>query len=133
MEEYPCGNLLARYASENQDFIEDAVGHFELAELGQRNFAAVAQEQRDDVGVRVEAGAFLRHVVRDDDIRAFAREFGARVFRDVVRFGGESDEERDCLFWRGRVRRECRAWARARASCRSLPRFIFLSWRWPAR
>jgi hypothetical protein len=46
--------------------IEDAVGDVELGHFGERNFAAVAQEQSDDVGVDVETGAFLRDVVRND-------------------------------------------------------------------
>ncbi len=77
----------------NQDLIEDAVGHVELAHLWQWNFAAIAKEQGDDVGVRVEAGAFLRHVVGDDHVRALALELAARIFGDAVGFGGEADQD----------------------------------------
>ncbi len=62
-------------------------------ELWERNLAAVAEEQRDDVGVGVEAGAFLRHVVRDDHVGAFARELGAGVFGEAFGFGGKTDED----------------------------------------
>ena len=59
----------------------------------ERDFAAVAKEQRDDIRVRVEAGAFLRHVVGDDHVRALARELGARIFGDVVGLRGKAHQD----------------------------------------
>ena len=63
-----------------------------LLSLWERNLTAVAREERDDVGVGVEAGAFLRDVVGDDHVRAFARELAAGVFGEAFGFGGKTDE-----------------------------------------
>src|ERR1700720_1389955 len=79
--------------SKNQDLIEDAIGHVELAHLWQSNFAAIAQVHGDDVGVRVEASAFLRHVIGDDHVRALALELAARIFSHAIGFGGEPNQD----------------------------------------
>ena len=55
-----------------EDMVEQAVGDVEFGHFGKRDFAVVAEEEGDDVRVRVEAGAFLREVVGDNDVRAFA-------------------------------------------------------------
>jgi len=57
---------------EFEDVVEDAVGYLEFRKLGQRDFAAVAQVERDNVRVTVEASALLGDVVGGDHIRALA-------------------------------------------------------------
>ena len=85
-----------------EDAIEDAVGYFELREFREGKLAAVAEEQGDDVGVGVEAGAFLRHVVGDDHVGALAREFAASVFGEAVCFGGKAYQTRGHFVAQGR-------------------------------
>src|SRR5262249_10115333 len=70
---------------------ENAVRDFFLGEFGKREIAAVAREERDDVGVELEACAFGGHVVGYDQVGVFGDEFFARVFCDVISFGGETD------------------------------------------
>ena len=55
---------------------------------------------------RVEAGAFLRHVVCDDHVRAFALELGARIFGDAIGFRGKSHQNAGCLLLARPTRRE---------------------------
>ncbi len=112
LENVPLENLLGLFLN-IQYLVEDAIGYVEFIELGERELAAVAEKEGDDVGVGVEAGAGLGDVVGDDHVCCFALELAAGVFGDVVCFGGEAYEDAIELF-RGLVRRECRGWVRAR-------------------
>ncbi len=76
-----------------QHLIENAVGHVELVQLGERNFLPVAAVESDDVRVRVEAGAFLRDIIRDNHVRGLALQLTASVFRDCIRLRRETDED----------------------------------------
>ena len=80
-------------SSQAHDFVEDALGDFGLAKLRQRQIAAIAGEQGDDICVVVEAGAFGGDVVGDDKIGVLCDELFAGIFRDVVRFGGEANDD----------------------------------------
>ena len=79
--------------SQAQDFVEDALSDFGFAELGQREVTAIAGEERDDVGVVVEAGAFGGDVIGDDEVCVFRGELFARVVGDLICLGGEAYDE----------------------------------------
>ena len=81
-----------------QHLIEDAIGDVELAHLRQRNLAAIAQIQSDDVRVGVESGAFLRHVIRDNHVRALSRELAASILRHVIGLRGKTDQHSIAFF-----------------------------------
>jgi len=80
-------------SAEANNFIEDALGDFAFGQLWQGEVAAIAREERDDVGVVVEAGAFGSYVVGYDQVGVFGAEFFAGVFGDVIGFGGESYDQ----------------------------------------
>jgi len=75
------------------DFVEDALGNFALAQLRERQVAAIAREQGDDIRVVVEAGAFRGHVICYDEIGILGGQFFAGVLCDVVGLGGESNDD----------------------------------------
>src|SRR5262245_48171600 len=75
------------------DFIEDPMGDFTLAELRKRQIAAVARKDGHDVGVRIEAGAFGRDIVGDNEVGVFVFEFFAGVFGDTISFGGKAYDQ----------------------------------------
>jgi hypothetical protein len=85
----PLENLLGLFLN-IQYLVEDAIGYVEFIELGKRKLAAVAEKKGDNVGVGIEAGSGLGHVVGDDHVGGFSLEFTAGVFGDVVCFGGEA-------------------------------------------
>ncbi len=64
-----------------------AFGHF-----GERQIAAIAREQGDDVRVNVEPRAFGGDIVGDDQVGVFLRKFFARVLGDLAGFGGKSND-----------------------------------------
>jgi hypothetical protein len=81
----------AGFGAEPDDFIENALRDFGFAHARQREIAAVAREERDDVGVAIEAGAFRGDIVGDDKVGVLRSELLSSVFRDVLGFGGKSD------------------------------------------
>jgi hypothetical protein len=91
----------AENAAKAQHFVKDTLCDFGLAELRQRQVAAIARKQGDNICVVVEAGAFGGYVVRDDEIGILRCEFFAGVFRDVVRFGRESNNKAVAFGLRG--------------------------------
>ena len=52
----------------------------------------VGGDERDAVGVGVEACAGVGKTVEHDEVEVLAREFGAGVFESVVGFEGEAHE-----------------------------------------
>ena len=70
-----------------------SVRHLDLAPARQRDDAAPAVEQDHLVVGRVEADVGPAHVVRDDEVHALGDELGLGVLAEVVRLGGEPDEE----------------------------------------
>src|SRR5437868_13498128 len=82
------------FSAEADEFVEDAVCGVEFGHERERGGPfAVAREQRDDVGLRVEARAVLSEVVGDDGVEILAQEFVARVLDNVVGLRGEADDE----------------------------------------
>ena len=75
------------------DTIENG-GRDAIFALQRDRLFAVLTDQRDGVGVNVEATIGLRDIVRHDQIDALARTLLACLPQQVVRFGGESDEQR---------------------------------------
>src|SRR5579863_2701222 len=92
LENVPLENLLGLFLN-IQYLVEDAIGYVEFIEMGEREFAAIAEEEGDDVGVGIEAGAGLRDVIRDDHGGGFTLQLAARVFCDVICFSGEAYED----------------------------------------
>src|SRR6516164_2567390 len=74
----------------HDNFVEDATGHLELAHALERQSAAIRENQGDDVGVDVEAGAFLGDVVRHHEVQIFRLELAAGIFYELFRLGGEA-------------------------------------------
>src|SRR5271163_4205264 len=91
LENLPLENLLGIFLN-IQHLIEDAIGYVELIELGERELAAIAEEERDNVGVGIEAGAGLGDIVGYDHVGGFSLELATRVFCDIICFGGEAYE-----------------------------------------
>src|SRR6266404_9268196 len=56
----------AGFGAKPDDFIENALRDFGFAHAGERKIAAIRCEERDDVGVVVETGAFRGDIVGDD-------------------------------------------------------------------
>ena len=81
-----------RGLEEALDAIEDGRGHRRLG-LQRQRFVPVAPNQRDDVGVDLESGAGLQHVVGDDEVGALRLELPARASHEVVGLGGEPDDD----------------------------------------
>ena len=82
--------MLLRALLNFEDAVEDLIRNFKLTELREGNFAAIAEIECDDVGIRIESRAFLGHVVGYDHVRALARELSAGTFRARVRFSGKA-------------------------------------------
>src|SRR5690348_10018287 len=79
--------------SDTNHFVENALGDLAFSQLRESEIPAIARKQSDDVGIEIEARAFSSYVVGDDEVGIFGGEFLARIFRDVVRFSGESNDQ----------------------------------------
>src|SRR6201997_1982961 len=79
--------------AEPQDFVEDAVRDFALGHFRERQIAAIAREQGDDVGAHIETRTFSGDIVGDDQVGVFLREFFARILGDIAGFGGKSNDQ----------------------------------------
>ena len=84
--------------AEAEHFVENAMGHFGLGKTGEREVAAIARENGDDVGVGIKAGAFGGDIVGNDDVGVFRDEFAAGVFGDVFSFRSEPQDETVTFF-----------------------------------
>ncbi len=86
------------------NFIENALRDFAFAHARKSKVTAVAREKGDDVGVVVEAGAFRGDVIGYDEVGVLGGQLLSRVFGDMIRFGGETDQEPRWREYRASVR-----------------------------
>ena len=76
------------------DFVQNAMRDLNLGQLWQRLFAPFSMENRNDIGVVIEARAGSRDVVGHDQIRGLLRQLAPGVFGHLLGFGREADENR---------------------------------------
>ena len=74
-----------------KDGLDELVGEVVFGGEGE-GFAVVGKNEEDFIVIRVEADSGLGDVIGDDEVAAFAGEFGAGVFLKVFRFRSEADE-----------------------------------------
>ena len=94
-------------------------GRSSACRRGRRSTGSASRpQQRNGVGVVLEAHAGRGDVVGDDQVEVLGAELGGGVGDEIVGLGGEADEHLPGALARHRARRGCRASARARSRAR---------------
>jgi len=88
-------------APKAKHFVEDALRDFGLAQLRERQIAAVPGEQGDNIGVVVEASAFGGDIIRHDEIGILHGQLLPGIIRNAVRLRRESNDKAIALRLRG--------------------------------
>jgi len=78
---------------------DDGGGEFLLPLSGERLSGSVTEEEGGCVVIRFEATVRQAHVIGDDEVASFGREFVPCVGKDVVGFRGESGEDAMPVPW----------------------------------
>src|SRR4051812_14174340 len=79
--------------SQLDDTLQYLPGDRTLVREGDRGGGTRAAQQRDLVGVVLEADVGGAHVVGDDEVEVLAPQLGLGVGHDIGGFGGEADQQ----------------------------------------
>src|SRR5438067_1619992 len=86
------GGGSVEHRAQTEDFIQNALGHFGLGHFRKGVVTAIARKKGDDICVLVKAGAFRGDVVRHNQIGVLGGKFLSSIFRNALRFRGETND-----------------------------------------